>query len=185
MSAIALVAAACGDGEPADGVDNSAAVVAGTGCGSAICGVAADGTSCGSCEDAEICWTGQCIVDEIGCDESSFELDGDSAITPFAAGNYRLVYTASGPDYSVMSQPTDGEAESTPAAMKKISIELNHEKLFGDGPMEPGIYELGGDDAKADCALCVRGGTFCNKGGCGKDYVVETGTLELTAMGVC
>jgi hypothetical protein len=183
MSAIALVAAACGDGEPADGVDNSAAVVAGTGCGSAICGVAADGTSCGSCEDAEICWTGQCIVDEIGCDESSFELDGDSAITPFAAGNYRLVYTASGPDYSVMSQPTDGEAESTPAAMKKISIELNHEKLFGDGPMEPGIYELGGDDAKADCALCVRGGTFCNKGGCGKDYVVETGTLELTAMG--
>jgi len=67
--------------------------------------------------------------------------------------------------------------------MKKLIIELNHEKLFGDGPVEPGTYALGTDDAKDDCALCVRGGTFCNKSGCGRDFVVETGTLEITAVG--
>jgi hypothetical protein len=67
--------------------------------------------------------------------------------------------------------------------MKKLIIELNHEKFFGDGPVVPGTYTLGGDDAKDDCALCVRGGTFCNKGGCGRDFVVETGTLEITQTG--
>lgn len=183
LSAFALVAAGCGDADPGESAASGDLVAAAAGCGSAMCGVAADGTMCGTCDGGQICWTGQCITDEIGCDESSFELDGDSAITPFAAGTQRLVYTASGPDYSVMSQPTDGEAESTPAAMKKIIIEMNHGKLFGDGPAEPGTYTLGGDDAKADCALCVRGGTFCNKSGCGKNYVVDSGTLEITSAG--
>jgi len=153
------------------------------GCGSAACGVATDGTLCGTCDDGAICWTGQCVVDEIGCDEASFELDGDSAIMPISAGSYRLVYTATGPDYSVMSEATD-EQESNPLAMKKLIIELNHEKLFGDGPVELGTYELGKDDAKDDCALCVRGGSFCNATGCGKNYVVETGTLEITQGGL-
>jgi len=183
FAAMALCVVACGDSESVGGAEVPSDLASSGGCGSAVCGVSADGTMCGTCEASEICWTGQCIVDEIGCDESSFELDGDSAITPFAAGTQRLVYTASGPDYSVMSEPTDGEAESTPAAMKKIVIEINHDKLFGDGEAEPGTYTLGGDDAKADCALCVRGGTFCNKGGCGKNYVVETGTLEISEVG--
>jgi len=170
---------ACGD----DGAGDLGGSSAQADCGNAICGVAADGTMCGTCEAGKICWTGQCVVDEIGCDDTSFELDGDSAITPISAGNSRLVYTATGPDYSVMSTPTDGEAESTPAAMKKLIIELNHEKVFGDGPAVPGTYTLGGDDAKANCGLCVRGGTFCNKSGCGRNFVVETGTLEITQVG--
>ena len=183
VSLSAALALGCGDAEPTAGASDLEGASSAAGCGNAVCGVAADGSLCGSCEGEEICWTGQCITDEIGCDSSSFELDGDSAITPFAAGTQRLVYTASGPDYSVMSQPTDGEAESTPAAMKKIIIEMNHGKLFGDAAPEPGTYTLGGDDAKADCALCVRGGTFCNKGGCGKDYIAESGTLEITSVG--
>ena len=181
LGACALLGAACGDDTPAgdSSAANGAAVTGSTaaGCGSATCGVAADGSLCGTCEGAEICWSGQCVTDEIGCDESSFVLDGDSAITPFAAGSYRLVYTATGPDYEITAE--DGR----PLAMKKITIELNHEKLFGEGPVVPGTYDLGGADATDDCALCVRGGTFCNKGGCGRNFVAETGTLEITQTG--
>ena len=146
-------------------------------CGTATCGVAANGALCGTCDTNQLCWSGQCITDEVGCDDSNFQLDGDSAITPFSAGAARLVYTATGPDYQTTAD--DGR----PLAMKKITIEVHHEKLFGDGPVQPGTYTLGTDDAKKDCALCVRGGTFCNKGGCGRNFVVESGTLEITQMG--
>ena len=147
-------------------------------CGSAKCGVAANGALCGTCEASQMCWSGQCIDDDgIGCDDTSFLLDGDSAITPFSAGSHRLVYTATGPDYQITAD--DGR----PLATKKITIEVSHEKLFGDGPVEPGTYELGTDDAKEDCALCVRGGTQCNKQGCATNFVVESGTLEISQTG--
>lgn len=150
-------------------------------CEAMTCGINACGESCGTCGDNALCWNDQCVEQAssgLSCDITNFTLDGESVIRPFTAGSYRMVYTATGPD------PDGPQAEDgRPLAMQKLILEINPSKFFADGAPQTGTFALGGDDAKDDCALCVRGGTFCNKQGCGKDFVVETGTLEITDAG--
>lgn len=172
-------------------------------CGEALCGYSATGEHCGSCDGAgeSLCWAGGC-ADDSECTLTNFEMQGQSALTPFSGGHFKLNYAATAADFTVVavaegevaSCTTDGDCASgyscrdaacvRPLALKKILINVDHNAYWPEGTPAAGTeIELGGADATEDCDLCVQAGSFCNDRGCGKEYVVESGRLEIVDAG--
>ena len=192
LSALALMA--CG-GEETSGADLADA-------GAVVCDAGMCGAGCGTCDEVGslLCTGGMC-TNEAGCDLVGFEdpvacgndrycepgvqASSQAVTTPSVGGAFKLKFTATIDDYSVL--PVAGTLaadDGRPVAKKKLFIELDHTAMSAAGKPLTGTFELGGDEATEDCTFCVRAGSYCNDMGCAKDYVASAGTVEIIDAGV-
>ena len=168
-----------------------------------VCGMTLCGETCGVCSnDAQaLCWGGSCtsadgcdmvgFTDPIACKNDTYCEPGNqtyaqAATTPSVAGGFKVKYTATVDDYSIVLDPiidADALADGRPIAKKKIFLEIDHNAYAAAGGTLVGTHQLGGDEAKDDCTFCVRAGSYCNDKGCGQDYVASEGTLEISGSG--
>jgi len=172
-------------------------------CGTAACGLTVCGETCGLCTggDATMCWGGECVSPD-GCDVIGFtdptacqndkycepgsQAFAQAATTPSVGGGFKVKYVATVDDYSVTPDAlvqTQAFEDGRPIAKKKIFLEIDHNAFFAEGEPRTGTWELGGDEAKEGCTLCLKAGSYCNDKGCGKDYVASSGTLEIMSSG--
>lgn len=167
FTACAADGGSSGDGPPVEGACD---------CAEAVCGMNPCGESCGTCntEGMGLCWDGQCadhaLVEDVElpvaeCKHMNFIPMAEAGYTRLSGGKLRLFFVA-----------TQGGQEPP---FQKITIELNHDALEGDGV---GIHEIKGE-GQPGCDMCVRAYSYCNYDGCAQVYLAESGTLEIESAG--
>lgn len=162
---------ACGDGGGNDG--NPDPNDPKCTCDGAQCGIDTCGKSCGECAGGEFCSSGACALAE-GCDLIGFTATSQAAYARFAGGQTRMRFVA--------SQLKQVDQEVDDLIYDKLIIEINLDTFWGGGAPAAGTFDLVGT-SETGSPLFVRGFEYCTELACAFPYVVEAGSLELSAPG--